>query len=200
MTVCSEPVSSTKSICGPRLTFALTMIFSLMMRNGIVCSLPIEPGSIWSGRPRAERPQESHFGARPRRFRAAILVGQQIDVARIGVGRFFVAAHALVDRAHRVVEFGVARILVERRLRRFERLVQLVARGEAARQAVQRAAVVALRSRAHPGTSAPNPRTARRPRARRHTARSTPASFGDAWRAAARRRTRAKSRRDAAPT
>ena len=61
MTVCSEPVSSTKSICGPRLTLALTMIFSLITRNGIVCSLPAEPGSMWSGgrEPNARRKRTS---------------------------------------------------------------------------------------------------------------------------------------------
>ena len=49
MTVCSEPVSSTMSISGPRLTRALTMIFSLRMRKGTVCILPSEPGSIYTG-------------------------------------------------------------------------------------------------------------------------------------------------------
>ena len=42
------------------------------------------------------------------------------------------------------MELGVPRIPVERRLRRRQRLVQLVACGEAPGQAVQRARVVAL--------------------------------------------------------
>ena len=145
MTVCSEPVSSTKSISGPRFTFALTMIFSLSTRNGTVCSLPAERRIDLQRRPRAERAQESHFGARPCGFRAAILVGQQVDVARIRVGRLFVALHPLVDRPDRMVELGVARDPCRAPPAPVvERLVQLVARREAARQAVQRAAVIAL--------------------------------------------------------
>ena len=119
MTVCSDPVSSTKSICGPLLTLALTMIFSLITRNGMVCSLPADAGSMLQRRARAERAQEAHFRARPCGFRAAVLVRQQIDVARVRVGGFFVALHPLVDRADGVMELGIARILVERGLRRF---------------------------------------------------------------------------------
>ena len=200
MTVCSDPVSSTKSICGPRLTRALTMIFSLSTRNGIVCSLPAEPWLDVERRPRAERAQEAHFGARPRGFRAAVFVRQQVDVARIRVRRFLVAAHLLVDRPDGVMELGVARIPVERRLRRVERVVQLVARGEAAREAVQRARIVALNRERVLEFLLRHLRTVPPPTARRRSSRAIRHSSESFAPAAGRRHTRARNRPGAAPT
>ena len=199
MTVCSDPVSSTKSICGPRLTRALTMIFSLSTRNGTVCSLPADAGSMLHRRPRPERAQEAHFGARPRGFRAAVLVRQQVDVARIRVRRFFVPPHPLVDRPDRVVELGVARILVERGLRgrRAPRSACSARRGCAPGRAAR--ARCRARSPARPGISAPHLRRARRPTARRRSSRAIRRCSESSAPAAGRRRTRGRNRPGAAP-
>ena len=93
------------------------------------------------GRPRSECAEETHLGARPRGFRAAILVRQQVDIARVRVRRFLVPPHLLVDRSDGVMELGITRVLVQRRLRCRQRLVQLVACGKAAREAVEGAAL-----------------------------------------------------------
>ena len=202
MTVCSEPVSSTKSISGPRLTLALTMIFSLSTRNGTVCSLPAEPASMLSGGRDAERAQEAHFGARPRRFRAAVLVRQQIDVARVRVRRFLVAPHPLVDRPDRVMELGVARILVERRLRRARapRSACCARRGCAPRPCSARPLSLLDRERS-PGTSAPTSSNKPDGPQRIGVVRQRLGVRAESCaRAAGRRRTRARNRPGAAPT
>ena len=49
MTVCSAPVSSTKSIIGPLFTLPRTMTFSFTTWKGTVCSLPSDAGSICRG-------------------------------------------------------------------------------------------------------------------------------------------------------
>ena len=87
-----------------------------------MCSVRRSSSSISTGVHALERLEELHLRARPGRLVAAVLVGQQVDVVGVGVGRLVEAVQPFVDVADGGVDLAVARRGGRGRQRLVERL------------------------------------------------------------------------------
>ena len=139
MTVLSDPVSTTKSCSRAPLTRARTTTLSFTSLNGIVKIFSSRAGLGLERHPLAERAQEADLVARPARLVAGVLVRQQVDVIGVRVGRFFELVRPLVDRSDGVMNLEVAWGESQRGLRLDHRRLELAARRERARHAVEAA-------------------------------------------------------------
>ena len=87
----------------------------------------------------AERVEEVDLRAGPRRLLAPILVGKQVDVIAVRVGRLREPVQPFVDVADQRVDVAVARRAGRRDERHVERLIETARGGERARDAEPRA-------------------------------------------------------------